>query len=385
MTKYHIKKDGSPGKCNAKKGNCPFGENTPHFESVEAAQHFADLKNRIEIEEDLGLTTEGIYSLNNQEADSLANSIEETVQKMDKEIQEMDNQIEELEKTEDYIEYKELEKLYEAAKRERIKVYNNKEDEEESYELMKEDIESVVGVHEFRDGDYVIEISSENYWIKKPKYKGYKINEDGTREQMVLPKMPPEVVQKAFKSKENKDAFSEIKKASNINSRYAAHPEDRINAYPPTEYNKKLESAKAEEEKALEEYNKKKDSEVVKKIDSLEEENRGRRKSREKLQSQGDDIIHAQNEIRRFHELGGNITKDHTGQPSNDDDKILVRAREQGIEQPVRYIMQEDFRARMADSWSQTRREQEELERRYSPILRKYGLDYWNGSLKLLD
>ena len=42
MTKYHIKKDGTPGKCNAREGNCPFGGAEQHFDTSEEAQRQAD-------------------------------------------------------------------------------------------------------------------------------------------------------------------------------------------------------------------------------------------------------------------------------------------------------------------------------------------------------
>lgn len=44
MTKYHIKKDGAPGVCNAKI-NCPLGGPDEHFNSIQEAQEFADKKN----------------------------------------------------------------------------------------------------------------------------------------------------------------------------------------------------------------------------------------------------------------------------------------------------------------------------------------------------
>ena len=37
----HIKPDGTPDKCNAKKGRCPYGE---HFSTMEEAQEYADKK-----------------------------------------------------------------------------------------------------------------------------------------------------------------------------------------------------------------------------------------------------------------------------------------------------------------------------------------------------
>lgn len=38
MSKYHIKKDGTPGICRAKNGNCPLGGSENHFDSMEDAQ-----------------------------------------------------------------------------------------------------------------------------------------------------------------------------------------------------------------------------------------------------------------------------------------------------------------------------------------------------------
>src|SRR5574344_416366 len=215
MPKYHIRKDGTPGVCNAQKGNCPFGESAPHFESIEAAQQFADLKNRIEVEDDFSLSWNKVYSLNEKEADSLVNSIDKTVGEIDNEIQAVESKMKELTRNEEWFDYKDSEEDFEEAKRERIRISNSDDDHAESMKLMKEDLGRITRIHEFRDGDYLIEISSKDYWSEKPKYTGYKINEDGTKEQTVLPKIPQEVVQKAFKSKENKDAFAETKKAKN--------------------------------------------------------------------------------------------------------------------------------------------------------------------------
>lgn len=38
MSKFHINENGDPGKCSAKKGNCPFGGPNDHFDSKEAAR-----------------------------------------------------------------------------------------------------------------------------------------------------------------------------------------------------------------------------------------------------------------------------------------------------------------------------------------------------------
>lgn len=45
MTRYHIKKDGTPGQCHAQPGHCPLGGEGEHYPSMEAAQAAADIKN----------------------------------------------------------------------------------------------------------------------------------------------------------------------------------------------------------------------------------------------------------------------------------------------------------------------------------------------------
>ena len=45
MTKYHIKKNGTPGICNAQEGNCPLGGVKQHYNSLEEANNAADLVN----------------------------------------------------------------------------------------------------------------------------------------------------------------------------------------------------------------------------------------------------------------------------------------------------------------------------------------------------
>lgn len=37
MQKFHINKDGNPGKCSAQQGNCPFGDSNEHYNSIEEA------------------------------------------------------------------------------------------------------------------------------------------------------------------------------------------------------------------------------------------------------------------------------------------------------------------------------------------------------------
>lgn len=38
MAKYHIKKDGTPGLCRAKKGKCPLGGSESHYSNLEEAE-----------------------------------------------------------------------------------------------------------------------------------------------------------------------------------------------------------------------------------------------------------------------------------------------------------------------------------------------------------
>lgn len=50
MAKFHIKTDGTPGVCNAKQGNCPYGDAQHHFSSQEKAQEYADKINLEKLE-----------------------------------------------------------------------------------------------------------------------------------------------------------------------------------------------------------------------------------------------------------------------------------------------------------------------------------------------
>ena len=45
MAKYHIKRNGTPGVCNAQEGNCPLGDVKQHYNSLEEANNAADLVN----------------------------------------------------------------------------------------------------------------------------------------------------------------------------------------------------------------------------------------------------------------------------------------------------------------------------------------------------
>lgn len=44
MQKFHRKPDGTPGKCNATTGRCPY-EETPHFDSLPSCQDYCDTLN----------------------------------------------------------------------------------------------------------------------------------------------------------------------------------------------------------------------------------------------------------------------------------------------------------------------------------------------------
>lgn len=45
MSKFHITKNGTPGKCTAQEGNCPLGGESEHFNTIEEAQQNADKQN----------------------------------------------------------------------------------------------------------------------------------------------------------------------------------------------------------------------------------------------------------------------------------------------------------------------------------------------------
>lgn len=45
MSKFHINKHGVPSPCRAQKGNCPYGGEDTHFNTIEEAQEYADNEN----------------------------------------------------------------------------------------------------------------------------------------------------------------------------------------------------------------------------------------------------------------------------------------------------------------------------------------------------
>ena len=45
MAKFHINKHGVPAPCRAQKGNCPYGGDEQHFDTIEKAQEYADKEN----------------------------------------------------------------------------------------------------------------------------------------------------------------------------------------------------------------------------------------------------------------------------------------------------------------------------------------------------
>lgn len=38
MSKFHVGPSGNPGRCIANEGNCPYGADAPHYDSVESAR-----------------------------------------------------------------------------------------------------------------------------------------------------------------------------------------------------------------------------------------------------------------------------------------------------------------------------------------------------------
>lgn len=42
MAKFHISKNGKPSICRVKKGNCPLGENTKHFNDLDEANKYIE-------------------------------------------------------------------------------------------------------------------------------------------------------------------------------------------------------------------------------------------------------------------------------------------------------------------------------------------------------
>ena len=54
MTKFHVKKDGVPDKCNAKVIDCPLGGGEVHFDNYPDAQKYADFRNDLAIKVENG-------------------------------------------------------------------------------------------------------------------------------------------------------------------------------------------------------------------------------------------------------------------------------------------------------------------------------------------
>lgn len=63
MAKYHINGEGKAMLCTAKDGNCPFGEESEHFNSIEAAQRYGDRVNAISMREASEVDKEGSIDL----------------------------------------------------------------------------------------------------------------------------------------------------------------------------------------------------------------------------------------------------------------------------------------------------------------------------------
>lgn len=63
MTKYHINDKGKAMVCTAKDGNCHFGQESEHFNSIEAAQRYGDRVNAISMREPVDVDEEGNIDL----------------------------------------------------------------------------------------------------------------------------------------------------------------------------------------------------------------------------------------------------------------------------------------------------------------------------------
>lgn len=63
MAKYHINGEGKAMICTAKDGNCHFGQESEHFNSIEAAQRYGDRVNAISMREASKVDKEGNIDL----------------------------------------------------------------------------------------------------------------------------------------------------------------------------------------------------------------------------------------------------------------------------------------------------------------------------------
>jgi len=72
MAKYHVNpKTGNPGRCSASEGNCPFGEDAIHYDSVEAAREGFENQQKLDL-----LTS---FVSRGEEENSIADMIENTL------------------------------------------------------------------------------------------------------------------------------------------------------------------------------------------------------------------------------------------------------------------------------------------------------------------
>lgn len=395
MARYHIKRDGTPGICRAKPGNCPYGKDSPHFESIEATQSFSDLKINIDSGNLDYLTEDKIYSLNDQEAQSIRNSLGDRINSIDSNISEVNNKIVDILDSSEYIKYKE-EELRLIDKKSEIEssiksneIQANIESSNLYHEARKAYIDNLKP-HEFKEGKYTVKITINEY-LDKPVYIGFVNDEEGHKEPTFLTKFPQDVVQKAFKSQANKDAFKDLRKFKDKfdldnNLRDNAYSKKRREAYPPVNAMKEKDRLDEELARVNQEVESTKDNRWGDKLNVLGNEQAELTEEKRKYTDTMRDLNKAQETRSIFYSKDILYTENDAGQWP--DDEMPQVAKDNGFEQGIRQIWYEQFTAHMTDAPGKMEGELKDIAKKWNPLLKQYNLyfdTYGSGEIKEIE
>lgn len=184
MAKFHIGKDGTPSKCTAIKGKCPFGDESHHYNSIKEAKK--SLEEKLSIEKNVFSSFKKEEKTENDNIKYIISNLKEIsniikekeynlcdVEKQDISTKEKENVFNILAKTDK----KTVDKVISYMFEERIKEKYNKKD----YELYKDFINKVVNCEDkntvFNNIDKIKNIENIDYIINNnfKRYKSYSL------------------------------------------------------------------------------------------------------------------------------------------------------------------------------------------------------------------
>lgn len=388
MAKFHIGKDGAPAPCNAQPGNCPLGGDNEHFTTQKEAEQFSDIVNEA-VTNNKFLDSKTISNSTSFERRANIKALTEVIEDTDRKIQEEIRNRNKLRENKYFIEketeIKDIneEKTELRLKRFQLDDYHSIKRQRES--LLKKDLESKNESYLYKNENYAIEIDSSTFLQGKPKYTGYKLNNNGEKSEKVsLRLIPQEIVQKSFKSPENQKAFNKVK---DLQKEYKQKMKNLEKYYPETKNEKEIKEIDEKHKVLIE---KEKNIQNDKKYKEIQDNIQKSWQEEEKLKDEKKSYEIKQKEIKNFEEVHKELTNaeattEHFLADSEESRKIFSVARENGVEDGVKRISGYLFSAKMADSLSQGEREEREIREKYNPYLNSIGINIDSfGNLEIL-